>query len=257
VLIMTCNVRCYGAWDEENNWEHRKDVCIQIMRSRDPDIICCQEVWHEQWRDMVPLLPDYRWFGTVDEPEGRNPVNSVFYRTDRFELVSAGAYWLSETPHLCGSRSWDSRCTRLVSWLRLLDREKQVEFRVLNTHLDHVSQPAREGQARIIVEDASAYPDDYPQLLTGDMNSGAANPAIATLKGGGWCDTWEAVHGPGDPGGTWHGFRGPEGASGKNKIDWVFARGRLAPLAAEIVRDSIDGRYPSDHYFLTADVEFA
>ena len=35
------------------------------------------------------------------------------------------------------------------------------------------------------------------------------------------------------------------------KIDWIFTRGALVPTAAKIIRDAEDGRYPSDHYFIS------
>jgi NAD(P)-dependent dehydrogenase (short-subunit alcohol dehydrogenase family) len=47
---MSCNIRCFGAYDGENNWPHRKDVCIEVIRSRAADIICCQEVGREMIR---------------------------------------------------------------------------------------------------------------------------------------------------------------------------------------------------------------
>jgi endonuclease/exonuclease/phosphatase family metal-dependent hydrolase len=39
------------------------------------------------------------------------------------------------------------------------------------------------------------------------------------------------------------------------KIDWIFARGATRVVGAAIIRDSRDGRFPSDHYFVSADVE--
>lgn len=253
--IMTCNIRCYGAWDEENNWEFRGGICAEVIRSRRPDVFCVQEMWKEQSNDMVAAFPEYGHVGTIDEPAGRNPVNTIFCLSERFEIISAGAYWLSETPHVCGSRSWDSACPRLVTWVTLTDLRSQREFRVCNTHLDHMSQLAREGQAAVINRDAAAWPADYPQFLTGDLNARVTNPAIISLKEAGWQDTWEAVHGDADPGITCHGFRGPETDKDYGKIDWIFWRGNARAVGAEIVRDSIDDRYPSDHYFVSADVE--
>jgi len=37
------------------------------------------------------------------------------YKTERFELVDSGHYWLSETPEVAGSKSWDSSLPRMVS----------------------------------------------------------------------------------------------------------------------------------------------
>ena len=37
--ILTCNIRCFGAEDGPNNWIHRKELCIEVIRSQTPDII--------------------------------------------------------------------------------------------------------------------------------------------------------------------------------------------------------------------------
>ena len=107
----------------------------------------------------------------------------------------------------------------------------------------------------MLVEASEPLPDDSPQILTGDMNASAANRAIEILKEGGWDDAYARVHGPKDPGFTYHAFLGPKRAEklGKKrdaKIDWIFARGNLATTAAELIRHGHNGRYPSDHYFV-------
>ena len=108
------------------------------------------------------------------------------------------------------------------------------------------------------VEAAAAFdPIGIPQILTGDMNANIKNQAIATLLEGGWADTYAAIHGLGEPGYTFHGFRGKERQlKGRgSKIDWIFIRGDVETLATEIIRDGRDGRYPSDHYFISATLE--
>ena len=254
--IMTCNIRTYGADDGDDHWVHRKNFCAEIIRSRQPDIICFQEMWAEQFTDLKPAFPKFDAYGMIDEPLTRHPMNTVFYRKEQFDALSAGGYWLSETPHVTGSKSWDSANVRLANWVRLVDRASGRELRVMNTHLDHVGQVARENQARIICEDAASYPDDYPQVLTGDLNCDAHNAAIGVLKDAGWTDTYGAVHGTEDPGFTYHGFEGPKFAASSKcgKMDWVFMRGGLTATGAEIISDDRRGRFPSDHYFVSADV---
>ncbi len=252
--ILTCNIRYFGAQDGANGWLHRKDLCAEVIRSRAPDLICFQELWGEQFDDLAAAFPEFETFGMADEPIGRRPMNAIFYRREAFRRISAGGYWLSETPHVPGSSSWESACVRLANWVRLADRATGAEFRVVNTHLDHVSQLARENQARLIVEDAAAYPDGYPQLLTGDMNVDWANPAIALFRRGGWADTYAAVHGTENPGHTFHAFQGPAFVSDIGKMDWIFSRGAVTVAAAEVITDSQGGRFPSDHYFVAATV---
>ncbi len=258
--ILSCNIRCYGGDDGENDWEHRKEICIDVIRAQAPHIVCFQELWIQQWHDIEPAFPDFAFFGMVDTVLGRHPMNGILYHKATFSPVSAGGYWLSKTPHVTGSSSWDSACIRLANWMRLEERASGKEFRLVNTHLDHVSQKARENQARLINEDTVAYPDDYPQILTGDMNCDTTNAAIRAFKDAGWQDTYAAVHQVDDPGHTYHAFMGPAFKSRIGKMDWVFARGALDILDAAVIRDAREGqqagekRFPSDHYFVTADV---
>ena len=253
--ILTCNIRYQGAQDGENGWSFRKNLCTQLIAAQSADIICFQEMWDSQFADLTAALPAFKTFALIDEPIGTHPLNCIFYRPDVFTLISAGGYWLSERPHVAGSKSWDSCCIRLANWIRLKDRATGIEFRVVNTHLDHISQIAREHQARLIVEDAVSYPADYPQLLTGDMNCDCQNNAIQTFKSGHWVDTYSRVHGTENPGHTYHEFLGPQYSSAIGKMDWIFMRGKWQATQAAVINDSMSGRFPSDHYFVSATLQ--
>ncbi len=252
--ILTCNIRYFGAKDGSNSWAQRKGLCVEVIRSQMPDIICVQEMWSQQFADISSRLPEYRSYAMIDEPVGRHPQNCIFYHRDAYTPISTGGYWLSESPHIAGSKSWDSACVRLANWIQLKDRAMGSELRVVNTRLDHVSQMAREHQARLIVEDSSAYMEDYPQILTGDMNCDFRNRAIDVLKAGGWIDTYCCVHGTENPGHTYHGFLGAKYDSAIGKMDWILMRGRMKAIDAEVITDSISGKFPSDHYFVSATV---
>ena len=251
--IMTCNVRTSLADDGADHWSCRGDFCLNVIRAQEADLLGFQEMQRDQYDDLGTGLPEFAAWGMVDEPHTLSPVNGIMYRRSRFDLLSQGGFWLSDTPHVTGSRSWDSACVRLANWVRLRDRQTGVDFRFINTHLDHVSQPARQEQARLIVEDAQAYPATYPQLLTGDMNCAGDNAAIDCFRQGGWVDTHTTLHGAQNPQ-TFHGFRGDRHDGSSGKIDWVFARGEIVPIASEIVREQRDGHYMSDHDFVRVDL---
>lgn len=256
MIVMSCNIRYSRARDGENSWPHRRDLCLRVILGRSSDVICFQEMTDEQFAWFSPRLEGFASLAPTDEPDSQDPVNSIFYRASRFTLRSAGAYWLSRTPHVPGTKSWASDCVRMVNWVRLVDRAGAAasELRVVNTHLDHVSQRARLHQARMIARDCGAYPADFPQVLTGDFNCDHRNPAVAALIACGFRDTYEAVHGQRDPFPTFHAFRGREYVSRVGKMDWVMVRGGWDVRAAEIVTDSENGRYPSDHFFVAADI---
>jgi endonuclease/exonuclease/phosphatase family metal-dependent hydrolase len=254
---MSCNIRCQWAKDADgpDRWEFRRDFCAEVIRSRRPDVVCLQEAWREQLDDLLERLPGFEWFGLAEGPENRHPLNAILFRREGFRVLSSGGCWLSETPHVPASKSWDSACIRMANWMRLEETASGGEVRIINTHLDHISQLARENQARLIAENAAAFPETYPQILTGDLNSNPDNPVITSLTQAGWKDTWRAVHPGVPPGRTYHEFVGEACASEYTKIDWILTRGPIRVKDVEILRDCTpEGRFASDHYFLLVEV---
>lgn len=282
--VLTCNIRWMKRDKEDarfgHSWPERREACAEILRKQQADIVCFQECYAEQLNDLRGHLPGYAAYAmTGPGATSLEPINAILYREDRFDLVSAAGYWLSKTPEVPGSKSWNTSPSRLANWVRLKERAGEREFRVINTHLAHrrEDQLGRENQAKVICADTAAYPADYPQILTGDMNCASGSPAIEAYKAAGWKDTYETVHGAGEPGFTWHAFQGPRfvdpavratvnadyvdlSAPVKEewlrKIDWIFTRGAVASTAASVIRDEVGGKYPSDHYFVSADLTF-
>lgn len=257
--VMTCNIRTSHAPDGENGWNYRGAFCMEVIRAREPSIFAMQEVSHVQFQDFQEAFPDYATYLLRDGSERDTPTNTIFYQRDAFELVSASGYWLSATPHIQGSRAWGSLYVRLANWMRLVERSSGRELRLINTHLDIAGDLARYRQALVIDQDAQAYPDDYPQILTGDMNAYPDSAAIQAYRSAGWQDAWEEVHGDVPAGFTYHGFNGPEFENpDMGRIDYVLLKGPLAASHVEVVRDhNLTGHYPSDHYFVVADVEYS
>lgn len=263
--ILTCNIRVDLPEDEKAGfgWQGRKDICAEIMRKQKPDIICMQEVLKSQNEDLKKAFPSHFSFG-FEGPEmdafkeGYHGIakNPIFFSDRRYKMLSAGGFWLSETPLVTGSMSWDSARARHVNWVRLKDRHSGKDFRVLNLHLDHKSQLARECQIEMVIKEAAQYDREYPQILAGDFNAHAENPVYRMVRLGDWKDTYTLLHGEAEPGYTVHQFLGenyPKKDTGK-KIDFIFSKGAVEPLSAKILKDNIKGRYPSDHYFVSAEV---
>jgi endonuclease/exonuclease/phosphatase family metal-dependent hydrolase len=95
----------------------------------------------------------------------------------------------------------------------------------------------------------------------GDFNVAPNTPAHDALRGYGFVDSWQATgHADGPGVMTFHGFKGDvwpriSGESDDARIDWICLRDpqqRLRCHDAQIIKTAVDGRYPSDHYFVTA-----
>ena len=263
--VMSCNIRITGLEADEvdgRRWDDRKDVCLKVIKSRKPDIICMQEVIYESYEYMKKKLTGYIAFG-FEGPEmdpwteGYHYIgkNVIFFSKSRYELIAEGCYWLSETPHIGGSISWESSRARHCNWVRLRDRKTGRQFRILDTHLDHITKVAKTRQTEVIVAETAQYADDFPQILFGDFNSGIKDEPYALLTAAGWQDAYEAVHGHEETGFSAHGWKFERPNKGR-RIDFIYMHGPVKALSAEIVKDAPRGIYPSDHYFVSAKLEF-
>ena len=119
---------------------------------------------------------------------------------------------------------------------------------MINTHFDHIGREARVESAKLIAKTLKDF-IHLPTLVTGDLNAGESSKPIRELKKVGLRDTLRTIHPETTDVGTFGGFRGKRGGA---KIDYVFAGMRWKVDAAEIVRDNDEGRFPSDHYPVTA-----
>lgn len=261
--ILTCNIRVDLPEDVEKGlgWKHRKEACIQVIRQQKADIIGFQEVLKNQFLDLKSSLKDFVAFG-FDGPEmdqfkeGYHGIakNPILFSKKRFELLTAGGYWLSEAPLKAGSISWGSARARNCSWVRLLDKKTEKEIRLVNLHLDHISNLAREKQIQVILEDAAQYQTDFVQIMTGDFNVGMDTKVYQDVLQAGWTDSYSQVHGDVKPEGSTNGFKpldDPRQAKAK-KIDFIFTKGPIKASSAKIIKDTYKQIQPSDHYFVDA-----
>lgn len=262
VNIISANIRVALKKDEKKGlgWDSRKELAFEVIRNQNPDIICLQEVMGLQNENFKEAFPNFFSFG-FEGPEmdafddndyhliAKNP---ILFNTKKFELIAGGTYWLSETPTIGGSIGWGAARARQVNWLRLKEKTSGKVFRILNTHFDHISDEAREKEAAMVIKESNQYPDDFPQVLTGDFNSDMTSPPIKTLKKV-WTDSYYKVHGK-DSGFTYHGFKGRKSKTKKGRIDFIFFRGPIKAKAAKIIKNNKNGFYPSDHYFLTSEL---
>lgn len=262
--ILCCNIRVALDEDEKAGvgWSVRKDICLEIIKSKNPDIISLQEVLKVHADDFKKYFPSYQLFG-FDGPEmDPHPTgyfgiakNPILFSKDRYELLTGGTYWLSETPLVAGSKSWDTARARHANWVRLRDKISGKQLRVINLHLDHISNEAKIKQAKMVVDESAQYQPDFNQLLTGDFNTKFNSDVLKSVRDGGWKESYETIHGEGEAGHTGHEFQGANYVKGpsKGRIDYIWYRGKLKPVQATIIKDAVNGKYPSDHFFMQAD----
>ena len=248
VKVMSFNVRYGTANDGPNHWDKRKDILVDTIKHYDPEIVGTQECLDFQADYVIEKLSDYRWFGVGREIACDGEHVAVLYKYKKLAPIESGNFWLSETPDVVGSISWNSACKRMVTWARFMDLETKETFYFFNTHFDHKSEPARQGGAKVLRDHIAKLPEGAPVIVTGDFNSAAEDSeAYSILTRAGLTDTWKSASERVGPNCTWSAFAAPD-ESANRRIDWILTRGPIATSKCETVTFNKDGRYPSDHY---------
>jgi endonuclease/exonuclease/phosphatase family metal-dependent hydrolase len=254
---MSFNIRFGTANDGDNHWDKRQDLLAETIGLYSPDLLGVQEALDFQCEFLKTKLPEHQFIGRSRE---RNPTSGefcgIFYRTERFELIDSGHFWLSETPDEPGSKSWDSSLPRMVSWVRLRDRlSEDAEFVFANTHFDHRGPEARLQSAKLIRK-RLIDESEWPFVMTGDFNCGFQSEPYQALvsppdsESRRVHDSFHDIH-PKQTGreGTTSQWNGSANGA---RIDWILHTGGFITLNADIDHLQQQGRFPSDHYPVNA-----
>ena len=260
IRVLSFNIRYDNPADSLHAWPNRKSHVADLIRFYDADLVGVQEALKRQVDTLAARLPGYGWFGVGrDDGDAEGEFSAIFYKESRFELLEEGTFWLSETPEVAGSRGWDAALPRIVTWGHLRDQTSGETFYHVNTHFDHRGEEARLESARLLRERLGTLAGDRPFLLTGDFNTTERDPPYEALTDvrpdsavvlrDAYDVTAEPPYGPTE---TFHGFE-VGGATG-GRIDYVFVSEDVRVLRYGVLTDHREGRYPSDHLPVLADV---
>ena len=262
--IVTLNIRHDNPGDGPDAWPNRADGLIAALAGFEADVIGLQEVLPRQADRIAGDLPEFEMLvRSRERVAGRGEAVPILWRTSHWRLDpdAHGTFWLSETPDVPGSKSWDSSLPRVTTWARLLpvsempDLDERRPLWIFNTHFDHRGVEARLESAKLLLDRILAWCDPTESVvLLGDFNAGPDEPPVRVLVGGDAADasmadpplidSWASLNGGLVENATWNGFEFIESGS---RIDYVFARG-LPVRSATIDRPTIGGRPISDHW---------
>jgi endonuclease/exonuclease/phosphatase family metal-dependent hydrolase len=258
IRVLTFNIRYNNPMDGANAWPFRQEAVAKLIREH-ADVAGLQEVKPEQRAWLVEHLPE---FGLIGIGRGLNDTDEsvpVVYRKERFEILSSGTFWLSETPEQPASTSWGNKLPRVCTWARLRDRRDERALWFYNVHLDHQSGVAREKGLALVADRIGARQEKDPALLVGDLNSSVGDAPLATLAlktEPVLRSTYEIMDVPAE--GTFHGFTGK---TGTRAIDYIFVeKDRWKVVGGKVLKttypapDGVD-RFVSDHFPVEASVE--
>ncbi|MCY9514321.1 endonuclease/exonuclease/phosphatase family protein [Paenibacillus apiarius] len=259
--FMSFNLRYNEIQDGENAWPYRVDKVAEVIRSHEPLIIGTQEGLHPMLLDMEQSLPQYGFLGEGRYGGHQDEHNAIWYDKEQLTVLEHGQFWLSEQPAHPGSISWSSSLPRICTWARFqLAKDSASEFIVFNTHLDHESEEAQVNGIRLVRQhmEEQFRKRALPMILMGDFNSAPDSPVLNVLRSNpdgsvlSLTDAYSAA--AGKVGATFHDFQGGEDGEA---IDYIFVSSDIRVIATKVIRDRVNGGYPSDHYPVAARVSMS
>lgn len=242
--IMSANIRFDNPNDEEHAWPNRKKLIANTIKELSIDLFGTQEGREPQLRELEDLVNQ----NIVDEHRewiDERMYPSIF--THKFDIQNSGDIWLSETPDVLGSKSFDSMFPRLATW------GKTNDFFLCNVHLDHDKEYTRIEQAKVLCNQIKRYNiDNAPIILMGDFNTDPQSDVHKLITDSlNLNDPWVSMGKAEET--SFHFFKGeyPEGY----RIDWILLSNEFKVHSIELVKDHVDGIYLSDHFPVVCEIE--
>ncbi len=264
IRAMSFNIRFANPDDGIDYWPIRKHRVAGLIRHHEPAIAGLQEVLHSQLVELDSALPKMAWIGAGrDDGLKAGEFSPILYRTDLLELEDAGVFWLSEAPADTGSVGWDAALPRIVTWGRFRVKTDDTIFLFYNTHFDHRGRLAREASARLIIRRIREEAGDLPVILVGDFNAipfSNVYPELTEPDYHGQIAMEDAYlsaeTGPVGSEGTCCGFDARD-ENNQRRIDYIFTANGVRTRYFATIDDQWNGRYPSDHRPVIADLQLA
>ena len=254
--IMTFNVKANYLLDINNRWEERAHLVYDMIRKYDCDIIGLQEVTNQMEGDLKNNIKSYHYIGISRTKNFFVEHNTVLLRKE-YEVLENKTFWLSKKPHKKGSSMWHSLFPRICTRVVCKGNDGR-EIVIYNTHLDCLSPVARRYGLKVILSDMyqQREKEKIPCILTGDFNAKPNSKVMRQFRE-------EAF--------KLNGLRAAQDISpdiyqkatmghfkGKDRgqhIDYIFASEEFEINNIEIIKYNKDGKYPSDHYPVMAELK--
>lgn len=252
---MTFNVRSDNILDVKNRWGNRAEIVYNLVQKYSCDVVGLQEVSNGMYRDIHENILDYHMVGMGRTRKLFTEKNTLLI-CKRHRILEHETFWLSNTPKKQGSSIWYSLFPRICT-TAIIELEDGLRVRVYNTHLDCLLPHAREYGLKKIGEFIERHhaKEKLPSVLMGDFNATPNSKVIQKFSRGVYSskkfiavqDIDKDIYNKS----TMGMFKGMQKGM---HIDYIFVSEEFTINDVKIVRYNQNGKYPSDHYPVVADV---
>lgn len=245
--MISANIRFENEQDKEHNWPYRKFFLTDSINKFNPLILGSQEGRRGQIEEFGSMLNNLTLIDHHRQWIAERMYPSLYLDLTQMQLQNSCDIWLSETPHIPGSKSFDSLFPRLATVALVKMNETQQEFAICNVHLDHIKEETRIAQVNVLIPELKAYIGNRPLILLGDFNESPQHFIQDLLcENFALIDYWKQKELAEET--SHHNFQGENQASG-HRIDWILVPELIKCDELFLFKESSEnGIYPSDHY---------
>ncbi|MBQ8600792.1 MAG: endonuclease/exonuclease/phosphatase family protein [Clostridia bacterium] len=268
IKVMSQNIHHANA-ESPNSLNERAKRFEEILPKYDADVIGMQELrpgWESTF--IFDIFPEYeceKFYRSSQVQEGL----FIFWKADKLELVESGMFWFSDTPdeesptfHVSQEEIDAGNANRITAWVKLKVIKTGKEFYYFNTHL-HNADESHMASVELLIEKAKEICGDTPMYMSGDLNIVAPEFSTATPneiasheKLLTYFDDLAQLFGK-EKEGTFPSYGKNLAADRVNpRIDYFFTpkNGKAIPMSYQVMTDTVDGFYCSDHYGVVAEI---
>ena len=258
VKIASINIRVITKKDSLNPWNKRRLVLRDFVREQRLDIVCFQEMLPRQCKYLRGTL---RGYSVVDNKNTglSGDYNYIFYKTNKYQCVESGKFWLSEHPDSIGLAGWDAMYPRTVIWAKFREKSNGRCFFVFNTHLDHKGKQSKPNSMRLIKSQMLKIGKEYPMILAGDFNSSVNSETFSIVQAAEFTlhDAYSIAKERLGVTYSFHGFGNRVPAERRKRYDFICVTDGVTVEYINIPKEKrVNGVFMSDHCPVVADLSF-
>ena len=243
ISVMSFNLRGDKIKDTTNTWKQRRDSVIDMIKSEQPDIICCQEIWTNMVKYIMSKIGcNYGCYGK-DTSYGINfrysclmsLGNCIFYNKHKYEVVDKYTFWLSDKTKYPNC-TWGNTEPRNCVVIKLRNIYTGKLYTVFNTHFDHKYYKARLNSTQLLLDKAKEHLDSEI-YFAGDFNADINSPELTAFT-----EYYDYYPKHDEVKTTFNGF-----TNNKNSvIDYIITNG--VNYKFKLIDNGYGVKYLSDHY---------
>ena len=230
---------------------------VNTILANDIDVFGTQEDNNDNGNVFIQKLKTYSYYKGANE---ENNGNYIYWKTDKFNLLEKGNYYLSSTPEK-RSKFSDSKHYRTMTYVILEEKETGKQFVFIDAHLQNNSEDSgsddttRKKQLVVLTSLIKQINiNSLPVIVMGDFNTSSDAISVQTFERDNptFGEAIDVAATKGDIGKTFAGnFK-----DRTDTIDHIFvSTDKIYTKYFSVIDNKTDGKYPSDHLPLLAQID--